>query len=73
MSRIETIPNDVLSKIFNVISELSQTVLIKMDRRMLSQNLTVPDNVYDMNWIPQQATLCKYFLSFKPFNNAPYQ
>ncbi|CAB3246117.1 unnamed protein product [Arctia plantaginis] len=67
MSRIETIPNDVLSKIFNVISELSQTVLIKMDRRMLSQNLTVPDNVYDMNWIPQQATLChpnvKLFIS----------
>lgn len=59
MSRIETIPSDVLSKIFDVMSELSQTVFIKMDRRMLAQNLTVPDNVYTMNWIPQHATLCK--------------
>ncbi|XP_075982852.1 UDP-glucosyltransferase 2-like [Anticarsia gemmatalis] len=67
MSRIETIPTDVLSKIFDVISELSQTVFIKMDRRMLAQNLTVPDNVYTMNWIPQHATLChpnvKLFIS----------
>lgn len=58
MSRIETIPTDTLSKIFDVLSELPQTVLIKMDRRMLAQNITVPENVYTMDWIPQHATLC---------------
>lgn len=61
MSRIETIPRDKLSQIFEVISELPQTVFVKMDRRLLSSlyNLTVPDNVYTMDWIPQYATLCK--------------
>ncbi|XP_026734656.1 UDP-glucuronosyltransferase 1-7C-like [Trichoplusia ni] len=67
MSRIETIPTDTLSKIFDVLSELPQTVLIKMDRRMLAQNITVPENVYTMDWIPQHATLChpnvKLFIS----------
>ena len=63
MSRIETIPRETLSQIFNVLSELPQTVLIKMDRRMLAQNLTVPDNAYTMDWIPQHATLCKSQLS----------
>ncbi|KAH9636654.1 hypothetical protein HF086_003472 [Spodoptera exigua] len=67
MSRIETIPSDTLSRIFDVLSELPQTVFIKMDRRMLAQNLTVPDNAYTMDWIPQHATLChpnvKLFIS----------
>lgn len=61
MSRIETIPSDKLSQIFEVISELPQTVFVKMDRRLLSRNLTVPDNIYTMDWIPQYATLCKYY------------
>lgn len=59
MSRIETIPSDKLAQIFNVISELSQMVLVRMNRQMLARNLTVPDNVYTMNWIPQFKTLCK--------------
>lgn len=59
MSRIETIPSDSLSQIFEVISELPQTVFVKMDRRLLPRNLTVPDNIYTMDWIPQYATLCK--------------
>ncbi|XP_049877469.1 UDP-glucosyltransferase 2-like [Pectinophora gossypiella] len=57
MSRIETIPSDKLAQIFEALSKLTQTVLIKMDRGMLSRNLTVPDNVYTMDWIPQYATL----------------
>ncbi|XP_021193615.3 UDP-glucosyltransferase 2 [Helicoverpa armigera] len=67
MSRIETIPSETLAQIFNVLSELPQTVFIKMDRRMLARNLTVPDNAYTMDWIPQHATLChpnvKLFIS----------
>lgn len=63
MSRIETIPSETLAQIFQAISGLSQTVLIKMNRGMLSRNLTVPDNVYTMQWIPQYATLCKYTVS----------
>ncbi|CAK1583491.1 unnamed protein product [Parnassius mnemosyne] len=67
MSRIETIANEKLVQIFKVISELSQIVLVKMDRRMLAKNLTVPDNVYTMDWIPQYKTLChpniKVFIS----------
>nr|AEW43142.1 UDP-glycosyltransferase UGT47A2 [Helicoverpa armigera] len=67
MSRIETIPSETLAQIFNVLSELPQTVFIKMDRRMLARNLTVPDNAYTMEWIPQHATLChpnvKLFIS----------
>nr|QBK47179.1 UDP-glycosyltransferase UGT47A7 [Chilo suppressalis] len=58
MSRIETIPSEKLAQIFEAISELSQTVLVKMDRKRLAANLTVPDNVYTMDWIPQYATLC---------------
>ncbi|XP_063367359.1 UDP-glucosyltransferase 2-like [Cydia amplana] len=67
MSRIETIPNHKLAEIFRIIGELPQTVLVKMDRRMLARNLTVPDNVYAMDWIPQYKTLChpnvKLFIS----------
>ncbi|KAM3962556.1 UDP-glycosyltransferase UGT47A1 [Aphomia sociella] len=67
MSRIETIPSDKLSEIFEVLAELNQKVLVKMNRRMLAGNLTVPDNVYTMDWIPQYATLChpniKLFIS----------
>lgn len=63
MSRIETIPHEVLSQIFKAISGLSQTVLVKMNRRRLSTNLTVPDNVYTMDWIPQYATLCEYYIT----------
>lgn len=59
MSRIETIPNETLAQIFQIISELPQTVLVKMDRRKLARNLTVPDNVYTMDWIPQYKTLCE--------------
>lgn len=60
MSRIETIPSETLANIFEALSRLSQIVLIKMNRGMLSRNITVPDNVYAMEWIPQYATLCKY-------------
>ncbi|XP_052756686.1 UDP-glucosyltransferase 2-like [Galleria mellonella] len=67
MSRIETIPSQKLSQIFEVLSELNQMVLVKMNRGMLARNLTVPDNVYAMDWIPQFATLChpniKLFIS----------
>ncbi|XP_053614115.1 UDP-glucosyltransferase 2-like [Plodia interpunctella] len=67
MSRIETIPRAKLAQIFEALSRVSQTVLVKMDRRMLARNLTVPDNLYTMNWIPQYATLChpnvKLFIS----------
>lgn len=63
MSRIETIPNDKLAEIFDVISQLPHTVFIKMDRAKIARNLTVPDNVYTMNWIPQYATLCKYSMA----------
>ncbi|CAG9789204.1 unnamed protein product [Diatraea saccharalis] len=67
MSRIETIPRNKLTEIFEAMSELSQTVLVKMDRKRLAANLTVPDNVYTMDWIPQYATLChrnvKLFIS----------
>ncbi|CAH2094518.1 unnamed protein product [Euphydryas editha] len=67
MSRIETIPSDKLAPIFRAISELPQTVLVRMDRQLLSSNLTVPDNVYTMKWIPQYKTLChsnvKLFIS----------
>ncbi|XP_028178354.1 UDP-glycosyltransferase UGT5-like [Ostrinia nubilalis] len=67
MSKIETIPSEKLAQIFAVISELSQTVLVKMNRMRLSTNLTVPDNIYTMDWIPQYATLChpnvKVFIS----------
>lgn len=59
MSKIETIPSAKLAQIFEAISELSQTVLVKMNRRRLSTNITVPDNIYTMDWIPQYATLCK--------------
>lgn len=59
MSRIETIPSDKLSQIFETFAQLPQTVLVKTDRRLLPGNLTVPDNVNTMNWIPQYATLCK--------------
>lgn len=59
MSRIETIPSAKLAQILEVLSELPQSVLVKMDRAMLARNLTVPDNVYTMDWIPQYATLCK--------------
>ncbi|KAJ2944776.1 hypothetical protein O0L34_g1665 [Tuta absoluta] len=58
MSRIETIPSEKLAQIFEALSRMSQTVLIKMNRGMLARNLTVPDNVYTMDWIPQYATLC---------------
>ncbi|KPJ18103.1 Ecdysteroid UDP-glucosyltransferase [Papilio machaon] len=58
MSRIETIPKKKLEQIFEVLSELPQTVLVKMNRRMLARNITVPDNVYTMDWIPQYKTLC---------------
>ncbi|XP_030034070.2 UDP-glucosyltransferase 2 [Manduca sexta] len=58
MSRIETIPSETLSQIFEVISEMPQTVFVKMNRGMLARNLTVPDNIYTMDWIPQYATLC---------------
>ncbi|NP_001243973.1 UDP-glycosyltransferase UGT47A1 precursor [Bombyx mori] len=67
MSRIETIPSEKLSGIFEAISELPQLVFVKMDRRRLTKNITVPDNVYTMDWIPQYATLChpnvKLFIS----------
>ncbi|XP_045776628.1 UDP-glucosyltransferase 2-like isoform X1 [Maniola jurtina] len=69
MSRIETIPREKLSQIFTAISELSQTVLVRLNREMLAKvtNLTVPDNVYAMDWIPQYKTLChpnvKLFIS----------
>ncbi|XP_023939995.2 UDP-glucosyltransferase 2-like [Bicyclus anynana] len=69
MSRIETIPSEKLSQIFTAISELSQSVLVRLNRKMLAQltNLTVPDNVYTMDWIPQYKTLChpnvKLFIS----------
>ncbi|XP_013192144.2 UDP-glucosyltransferase 2 [Amyelois transitella] len=67
MSRIETIPSRKLAQIFEALSRVSQTILVKMDRRMLARNLTVPDNVYTMDWIPQYATLChqnvKLFIS----------
>ncbi|XP_034834101.1 UDP-glucosyltransferase 2-like [Maniola hyperantus] len=69
MSRIETIPREKLSQIFTAISELSQTVLVRLNRKMLAKvtNLTVPDNVYAMDWIPQYKTLChpnvKLFIS----------
>ncbi|XP_026489750.1 UDP-glucosyltransferase 2-like [Vanessa tameamea] len=67
MSRIETIPSKKLAQIFTAISELSQTVLVRMDRQLLARNLTVPDNVYTMDWIPQYKTLChpnvKLFIS----------
>lgn len=59
MSRIETIPKNKLEQIFDVLSELPQTVLVKMNKRMLARNITVPDNVYTMDWIPQYRTLCK--------------
>ncbi|XP_013139240.1 PREDICTED: UDP-glucuronosyltransferase 2C1-like [Papilio polytes] len=58
MSRIETIPKNKLEQIFDVLSELPQTVLVKMNKRMLARNITVPDNVYTMDWIPQYRTLC---------------
>lgn len=60
MSRIETIPSETLANIFEALSRFSQIVLIKMNRGLLSRNITVPDNVYTMEWIPQYATLCKY-------------
>lgn len=60
MARIETIPTETLTQIFEALSRLSQIVLIKMNRGMLSRNITVPDNVYAMDWIPQYATLRKY-------------
>lgn len=63
MSKIETIPSDKLSQIFEVISELPQTVYVKMNRNMLPRNLTVPDNVNTMDWIPQYATLCKLLVT----------
>ncbi|XP_045452881.1 UDP-glycosyltransferase UGT5-like [Melitaea cinxia] len=58
MSRIETISSEKLAQIFTALSELSQTVLVRLDRKLLSSNLTVPDNVYTMKWIPQYKTLC---------------
>lgn len=60
MSRIETIPSETLANIFEALSRFSEIVLIKMNRGLLSRNITVPDNVYTMEWIPQYATLCKY-------------
>lgn len=60
MSRIETIPSETLANIFEALSRFSQIVLIKMNKGLISRNITVPDNVYAMNWIPQYATLCKY-------------
>lgn len=63
MSRIETIPSEKLSGIFEAISELPQLVFVKMDRRRLTKNITVPDNVYTMDWIPQYATLCELVLN----------
>ncbi|XP_045502581.1 UDP-glucosyltransferase 2-like isoform X2 [Colias croceus] len=58
MSRIETIPTDKLAQIFHVMSELPQIFLVKMNRELLSSNLTVPENVFTMDWIPQYKTLC---------------
>ncbi|XP_068619144.1 UDP-glycosyltransferase UGT5-like [Battus philenor] len=58
MSRIETIPYDQLVQIFEAMSELPQTVLVKMNRRLLPGNLTVPKNLYALDWIPQYKTLC---------------
>lgn len=67
MSRIETIPSATLAQIFKVFEDLPQTILVKMDRELLSRNLTVPENVYAMNWIAQYKTLChpnvKLFIS----------
>ncbi|XP_026314878.1 UDP-glucuronosyltransferase 1-1-like [Hyposmocoma kahamanoa] len=67
MSRIETIPSETLVNIFEALSRFSEIVLIKMNRGLLSRNITVPDNVYTMEWIPQYATLChpnvKLFIS----------
>ncbi|XP_072930001.1 UDP-glycosyltransferase UGT5-like [Epargyreus clarus] len=67
MSRIETMPSHKLSQIFSAISGLPQTVLIKMNPANLPGNLTVPENVYTMDWIPQYKTLChpniKLFIS----------
>ncbi|XP_032521446.2 UDP-glucosyltransferase 2-like [Danaus plexippus] len=67
MSRIETIPYVQLTQIFAALSELPQTVLVKMNKKMLQGNLTVPDNIYAMDWIPQYKTLChpnvKLFIS----------
>lgn len=62
MSRIETIPSEKLAQIFTAISELTQTALVRLNRKLLAKvtNLTVPDNVYVMDWIPQYKTLCKY-------------
>lgn len=60
MSRIETIPYVQLTQIFAALSELPQTVLVKMNKKMLQGNLTVPDNIYAMDWIPQYKTLCKF-------------
>ncbi|XP_022114873.2 UDP-glucosyltransferase 2 [Pieris rapae] len=67
MSRIETIPQEKLVQIFAAMSELPQLFLVKMNRAMLSNNITVPENVYAMDWIPQYKTLChpnvKIFIS----------
>ncbi|XP_038206836.1 UDP-glucosyltransferase 2-like [Zerene cesonia] len=67
MSRIETIPSDKLAQIFHVMSQLPQIFLVKMNRALLSSNLTVPENVFTMDWIPQYKTLChpnvKVFIS----------
>ncbi|CAK1552262.1 unnamed protein product [Leptosia nina] len=67
MSRIETIPHEKLSQIFTAMSELPQLFLVKMARSLLSNNISVPENVYTMEWIPQYKTLChpnvKLFIS----------
>lgn len=60
MSRIETIPVDTLRQMFAAIADLPQNVLVKMNRAYLPPNVTVPDNIYTMNWIPQYKTLCKF-------------
>ncbi|XP_041969125.1 UDP-glucosyltransferase 2-like [Aricia agestis] len=58
MSRIETIPREKLLVIFSAISELSYPVLVKMDRKLLPHNMTLPANMHMMEWIPQYGTLC---------------
>ncbi|CAH2045632.1 unnamed protein product, partial [Iphiclides podalirius] len=67
MSRIETIPGEKLKQIFEAISELPQTILVKMNKAMLVGNISIPENVYTMDWIPQYKTLChpntKVFIS----------
>ncbi|VVD04657.1 unnamed protein product [Leptidea sinapis] len=67
MSRIETIPKDKLKQMFAVIAELPQLFLVKMNRSMMPGNITIPENILPMEWIPQYKTLChpnvKVFIS----------